>query len=192
MLPHPERAGDYDMKSFFDANRDRLPIYVCDVNLWEDARASYTPWPSGLVDRVLPKPQEPGLAPWIDQARDSFNRVNVDALRRTPEDSWEHVALKYYWKQMGKHALSLGRWGGDHDNSTALRRAAQVMEAMLAGWPEAPHELHRDLGIVYQQLARTDPSFVTAMRREFEAYLKDAPVTDPNVPAIRQILKELK
>jgi hypothetical protein len=190
MLPHPERAGDYDMKSFFDANRDRVPIYVCDVNLWEDARASYTPWPSGLVDRVLPKPQEPGLAPWIDQARDSFNRVNVDALRRTPEDSWEHVALKYYWKQMGKHALSLGRWGGDHDNSTALRRAAEVMEAMLSGWPEAPHELHRDLGIVYQQLARTDPSVVTAMRREFEAYLRDAPASDPNVPAIRQILDQ--
>ena len=153
------------MKSFFDANRDRLPIYVCDVNLWEDARASYTPWPSGLVDRVLPKPQEPGPAPWIDQARDSFSHVNVEALRRTPEDSWEHVALKYYWKQMGKHALSLARWGGDHDNPTALRRAAEVMEAMLAHWPEAPHELHRDLGIVYQQLARTDPSLVYSNTR---------------------------
>ncbi len=54
LLPHLERAGDYDMKALFDANRDRHPIYLCDVNLWDDARGSYTPWPSGLVDSVLP------------------------------------------------------------------------------------------------------------------------------------------
>src|SRR6185312_12566423 len=120
---------------------------------------------------------------WIDAARASFDRVPVDALRRAPVDSWENVALKYYWKQMGKHALTLARWGGEHNDRTVLERASALMETMLASWPDAPLEIHRDLGIVYQQLRRDD-----AMRREFEAYLKAAPLSDPAVPAIREIL----
>jgi hypothetical protein len=192
MLPSPQHAGEYDMKALFDANRDRMPIFLCDVNLWDDARATYTPWPSGLLDDVRLKPREPGLAEWIDRGRASFGSVNVDALRQAPDESWEHVALKYFWKQMGKHALSLGRWGGEHDNQTALRRAAEIMEIMLAQWPEAPHDLHRDLGITYQRLARTDPSLLVRMRQEFEAYLRDAPPSDPSVPAIRQILEQGK
>jgi dolichyl-phosphate-mannose-protein mannosyltransferase len=192
MLPTPQHAGEYDMKSLFDANRDRMRIFLCDVNLWEGARATYTPWPSGLLDEVLLKPRAPALTEWIARGRDSFAGVNLDALRRTPEESWEHVALKYFWKQMGKHALSLGRWGGEHGNEPALRRAAEVMEIMLAQWPEAPHTLHRDLGITYQQLAQTDPSLLVPMRREFEAYLRDAPLSDPSVPAIRQILERGK
>ncbi len=190
LLPRAERSGDYGMKALFDANRDRHPIYLCDVNLWDDARGSYTPWPTGLVDSVLPASQQPNVTTWIDSARASFDRVPVDALRRAPVDSWENVALKYHWKQMGKHALSLARWGGEHGDQAALRRAATLMETMLAGWPEAPHELHRDLGIVYQQLVPSDPSLQIPMRREFEAYLRDAPVSDPSVPAIRQILEQ--
>jgi hypothetical protein len=191
LLPRNERADDYGMKTFFDANHQRFPLYVCEVNLWEDARASYTPWPSGLVDRILPNPTEPPLAEWIESARSSFARVDVEALRRHPPDSWEQVALKYYWKQMGKHALSLARWGEGHNsNRVALGRAAELMEAALAGWPEAPHQLHRDLGVVYQQLARYDPSLLNRMRREFETYLKDAPPDDPTIPLIRQILQQ--
>ncbi len=187
LLPHAERGGAYGMKAFFDANRDRRPIYLCDVNLWEDARASYTPWPSGVVDLILGAGPQPSPATWIDSARASFDRVPVDALRRAPLDSWENVALKYYWKQMGKHALSLARWGGEHADRTALERASALMETMLAGWPDAPLEIHRNLGIVYQQLGRDD-----AMRREFEAYLKSAPINDPSVPAIREILGRIK
>jgi len=66
LLPHAERSGDYGMKALFDANRERHPIYVSDVNLWDDARASYTPWPSGLVDAILPTPQQPNVTTWID------------------------------------------------------------------------------------------------------------------------------
>ena len=183
LLPRAERAGDYGMKALFDANRDRHPIYLCDVNLWDDARTSFTPWPSGLVDWVLPPAQQPSVSMWIDAARASFDRVPVDALRRAPVDSWENVALKYYWKQMGKHALTLARWGGEHNDRTVLERASALMETMLASWPDAPLEIHRDLGIVYQQLRRDD-----AMRREFEAYLRAAPLSDPAAPAIREIL----
>lgn len=192
LLPRAERAGDYGMKAFVDANRERHPIYVCDVTLWEDARTSYTPWPTGLVDSVLPAAQPPNVTSWIDSARASFDRVPLDALRRAPLDSWENVALKYYWKQVGKHALSLARWGGEHGDRTALSRASALMEAMLAGWPEVPLEIHRDLGIVYQQLAQHDSSLLIPMRREFEAYLRAAPPGDPSVPAIRQILGTTK
>lgn len=192
MLPRPERAGDYGMKALFDANRARHPIYVCDVNLWDDARAGYTPWPGGLVDSVLPTPQQPDVTTWIGAARRSFDGVPIEALRHAPVDSWENVALKYYWKQVGKHAISLARWGGEHADRTALERAAEVMETMLAGWPEAPAEIHRDLGIVYQQLARGDASLLVPMRREFEAYLRNAPASDPSVPAIRQILEQTR
>jgi len=192
LLPHAERSGDYGMKALFDANRERHPIYVSDVNLWDDARASYTPWPSGLVDAILPTPQQPNVTTWIDSARTSFDRVPLDALRQAPVDSWENVALKYYWKQVGKHALSLARWGGEDGDRAALTRASAMMEAMIAGWPEAPTEIHRDLGIVYQQLARDDASLLIPMRREFEAYLRNAPVSDPSVPAIRQILDQTR
>jgi len=191
LLPRKERAGDYGMKELFDANQGSVPIYVCEVNLWDDARAAYTPWPSGLVDRILPNPREPEVTAWMDSARSSFARVDVESLRRHPPDSWEREALKYYWKQTGKHAISVARWGGEHDEDRgALTRAAELMEGMLARWPEAPHQLHRDLGVVYQQLARYDPSLLTRMRREFEMYLKDAPATDPGVPMIRQILQQ--
>ena len=128
---------------------------LCDVNLWEDARASYTPWPSGLVDRGPAKASRASVDP-VDRRAGArqFRGVNVDALRRTPEESWEHVALKYFWKQMGKHALSLGRWGGEHGNETALRRAAEVMEIMLAQWPKRPTRFIAISGIIYQQLAQ--------------------------------------
>ena len=188
LLPNAEHTGDYGMKALFDANRHRHPIYLCDVNLWDDARTSYTPWPSGLVDSVLPAAQQPNVTSWIDSARASFDRVPLDALRQAPVDSWENVALKLNWKQMGKHALSLARWGAEHGDRTALTRASVLMETMLARWPEAPAEIHRDLGIVYQQLARDDAALLVPMRREFEAYLRNAPVGDPSVPAIRQIL----
>ena len=59
---------------------------------------------------------------------------------------------------------------------------------MAGSAPRAPSRS----GITYQQLAQTNPSLLVPMRREFEAYLRDAPLSDPSVPAIRQILEQGK
>lgn len=193
LVPQVLHPGQYTIKAFFDANRGRFAIYLVDVVISTDARDAYTLWPTGLVDHVLAKPEEPNLARWIEAARSGFARVDPDGLARHSRESWEWTTLRYYWKQVGKHALSLAHWAAEHDvNRTALDRAAALMEDVLARWPEVPHELHRDLGVVYLQLAGYDPSFKNRMREQFEIYLADAPPTSPDVPRIRRLLEQIR
>ena len=193
LFPRHDNAGDYGMKAFLDANRERFPIYFVDVSMWADARAAYTLWPSGLVDRALLNPEEPALARWIDSARSSFSGVDATALGRYPEDSWERLSLMYYWRQVGKHAVGLAQWGAHHrDDRIALNRSAELMEAMLTQSPEAPKELHVELGVVYLELANYDPSLKGRARQELETFLQEAPVSDQEVPEVRQLLDETR
>jgi len=188
-FPRRDRPGDFGMKALFDANRDRFGIYLCDVALWEDARDTYALWPSGLVDLVLPKPEEPPLTSWMESSRTSLALLDPALLQRYPVDSWEHVVQSYYWKQTGKHGLSLALWAQHHGNDRrALERSATVIEGLLANDPSAPYSLHRDLGAVYQQLSAYDPAFQIQMRQQLETYLRLAPPMDPGLPAVRQIL----
>ncbi len=101
------------------------------------------------------------MTTWIDSARASFDRVPIDALRQAPVDSWEHVALKYFWKQMGKHALSLADGAARHGDRAALTRAVRVDGNRC--WRTGPKRLTNFIaisGIVYQQLAPSDPSLL--------------------------------
>jgi hypothetical protein len=192
LLPGRSGPGVYGMKTLFDANRERFPIYLLDVAVWDDARDSYTPWPTGIVDQIFLKTEEPPLARWVESARASFARVDPEALARHSRESWEWLTLRYYWKQVGKHALALARRAGERDDRAALERARVLMEDVLARSPEAPHDLHRDLGIVYLQLSSYDPSLTHRMRLEFETYLRWIPPAHPDVPKIRQILEQVR
>jgi hypothetical protein len=192
LLPGRSGPGVYGMKTLFDANRERFPIYLLDVAVWDDARDSYTPWPTGIVDQIFLKTEEPPLARWVESARASFARVDPEALARHSRESWEWLTLRYYWKQVGKHALALARRAGERDDRAALERARVLMEDVLARSPEAPHDLHRDLGIVYFQLSSYDPSLTHRMRQEFETYLRWIPPAHPDVPKIRQILEQVR
>jgi hypothetical protein len=192
LLPGRTEPGVYSMKTLFDRNRERFPIYLLDVAVWDDARDAYTAWPTGIVDQVFPAAEEPPLASWMLSARASFARVDPEALARHSRESWEWLTLRYYWKQVGKHALTLARRAGDRDDRAALERAGALMADVLARSPEAPHDLHRDLGIVYLQLSSYDPSLTPRMRQEFEIYLKGIPSTHPDVPRIRQVLDQAR
>jgi hypothetical protein len=189
LFPRSAQTGDYGMQAFLDANRDRSPIYFCDVVLWDDARAGYALWPTGLVDRVMARGAEPEAASWLESSRASLSRIDPAILATHPVDSWEHAVLVYYWKQAGKNALALARSAQLHNGDRqALEWSAQLLERLIAAGADAPPGVHRDLAAVYQQLSAYDPVFDAKMRQEFAAYLNVAPPNDPELPRIRELL----
>jgi Protein of unknown function (DUF2723) len=188
-LTIPSRA--FTFREFLDANIGRRPVVICNRTPWlRTLEEAYALWPLGLVEQVLPRPQEPDIAPWLGANDASFASFDPSRVASFPPSSWEYALGTAWWKQYELYGLALVRLIARRGNDTALHDTTiRVLEA-LAARPTVRPTVLRNLGVAYQFRSRTDPAALEPMVRHWRRYIALDPTTDPDLPNIKKLVED--
>ncbi|HEU5197444.1 MAG TPA: DUF2723 domain-containing protein, partial [Methylomirabilota bacterium] len=182
--------GGFTFRQFLDVNLPRRPVVIANRMPWlRTLEETYTLWPRGLVEQVLPKGQEPELAPWARANEESFARFDPAPTEAFPVWSWERGLGTTYWKEYDRFATALVRLAARrHDDVAAQETTVRVLER-LAARPGVPPVVLRNLGVAYQLLARTKPEARAPMVAAWRRYLATNPTNDPALGDIRRLVE---
>ncbi|HTO11605.1 MAG TPA: DUF2723 domain-containing protein [Candidatus Binatia bacterium] len=183
--------GAFTFRQFLDANLSRRPVVVANRMPWlRTLEEAYTLWPRGLVEQVLPRGQEPELAPWARDNEESFARFDPARTDAFPAWTWERGLGTIYWKEYERFGTSLVRLAARrHDDTAAQETTVRVLER-LAARPGVQPVVLRNLGVAYQLLARTKPEARAPMVKAWRRYLATNPTGDPALADIRRLVEE--
>jgi hypothetical protein len=178
----------FTFRQFLDANLGPRPIVVSNRTPWlRTLEEAYALWPLGLVEQVLPRPQEPEFASWTRDNEASFARFDPARAELFPASSWEHALATTYWKEYERYGLAIVRLvARRHGDTAAQETTVRVLETLAARPTVAPVVL-RNLGVAYQFLAQSRPDALAPMVRHWRRYLALNP-NDPDLPKIRHLI----
>ncbi|MEE8143062.1 MAG: hypothetical protein V3T77_08180, partial [Planctomycetota bacterium] len=189
----------YNLVELLDANRDAFEFYVTPVPEDDPDTSwvgSYEAWPVGFVSVLRPRGQHFDVKQHVAKARqvvDAFLPL-LEELKGTPRPgSWEEVVWKLHWEtdnRLARRLLESAR-ARNHD-PTLLRSAANTLERLLATHPQPRAQLWKNLGIIYSQLARTDPEAISRVVHCWQKFLEKVPAGDPEAAQIRQALWKIQ
>jgi hypothetical protein len=183
--------GAFTFREFLDANIGRRPVVVCNRTPWlRTLEEAYALWPLGLVEQVLPRPQEPEVGPWLAANEASFASFDPARVASFPPSSWEHALGTAWWKQQERYGLALVRLSARHGNDRALQDTTIRVLESLAARPTVPPVVLRNLGVAYQFRSRTDPGALEPMVRHWRRYIALNPTTDPDLPNIKKLVED--
>lgn len=70
-----------------------------------------------------------------------------------------------------------------------LRVARRIVREIIALNPQPPPEYYKNLGIICYRLRSSEPDAEAEMIRAWQTYLRLGPSDDPEMPAMRRVLK---
>jgi hypothetical protein len=200
--------GGFTIKQLMDANRNR-PLVVLDrLETWDQSwKDGYKLATTGLTHPLVPADRFPSFEQWAERDRQAM--ANYDSLPALlyPVGSWEQILGELVLNvQAGRAHLALV-YSHDAGNAEAparlavnlleqiVRRAGGLPALGIPADPGVPSiEIHasilKNLGIGYEILSHTDPSFAPRIGKAWEIFVAKAPPTDPDLPAARAYLKE--
>jgi hypothetical protein len=183
--------GDFTARQFIDANIGAAPILLLNKVPWlETLEAAYHPWPVGLVDQVLPRPEEPDLAPWAKRVTEAFHLFEPPGPGRFPTGSWETYLAEGYWKQYRRFAHAVVASAAKRGSDAAAHRAVvEALEPLVARDPHLEPEMLKNLGVALQNLAASDPEAAPKMLLYWKRYLAEGPADDPARGAIARAIE---
>jgi hypothetical protein len=200
--------GGFTIKQLMDANRSR-PLVVLDrLETWDQSwKDGYKLATTGLTHPLVPADRFPSFEQWAERDRQAM--ANYDSLPALlyPIGSWEQILGELVLNQQASRAHLALVYSHDAGNAEApARLAVNLLEQVVRragglpalGIPADPGvptiEIHasipKNLGIGYEILSRTDPSFAPRIGKAWEIFVAKAPATDPDLPAARAYLKQ--
>jgi hypothetical protein len=200
------QPGGFTIKQLMDANRNR-PLVVLDrLGTWDESwKDGYLLATTGLTHPLVPADRYPSFEQWAERDRQAM--ANYDSLTplRYPIGSWEQMLGELVLNQQAARAHLALVYSHDAGNAEApARLAVNLLEQVVRragglpalGIPAEPGvptiEVHasilKNLGIGYQILSHTDPSFAPRIAKAWEIFVSKAPATDPDLPAARAYL----
>jgi hypothetical protein len=187
--------GTYPFRAFLDANSAR-PIAVVNGLPVTDTRyqESYSAWPVGLVEIVVPKGKELPLETWRHDSEQIWAQTPYQSWARFEAGTWEHELYRLALTQRYRYGLKLLFYAGQHGNDPAAARlAAGLLEEIAASpvltrKPELflkPYRLYRHLGLAYQMVSAQDPAARAKMVEAWKKFLHEAAPDEEDAAAIR-------
>jgi hypothetical protein len=178
---HPTDPGTFTLQQLLLANAQR-PIIVCGGLKAGDV-TTFRAVPMGLCERLFPPEEAFDAEAWFTQSEARLPALDwSDPM--APEGSWEAVVRRDVWGALAQRGLTALTEGiARHDDVRWLERAANILED-CAAHDEAPAAaVFKNLGIAHGRLGHP-----AQMKQALQRYVQLAPVSDPELPAVRAIL----
>jgi hypothetical protein len=201
------QPGGFTIKQLMDGNRNR-PLVVLDrLGTWDESwKDGYRLATTGLTHPLVPADRYPSFEQWAERDRQAMANYDSKTALLYPIGSWEQMLGELVLNQQAARAHLALVYGHDAGNVEApARLAVNLLEQVvrLAGGlpalsipaePGVPTiEIHasilKNLGIGYEILSHTDPTFAPRIAKAWEIFVSKAPATDPDLPAARAYLK---
>jgi hypothetical protein len=200
------QPGGFTIKQLMDANRNR-PLVVLDrLGTWDESwKDGYLLATTGLTHPLVPADRYPSFEQWAERDRQAMANYDSRTALLYPIGSWEQMLGELVLNQQAARAHLALVYSHDAGNAEApARLAVNLLEQVVRragglpalGIPAEPGvptiEVHasilKNLGIGYQILSHTDPSFAPRIAKAWEIFVSKAPATDPDLPAARAYL----
>jgi hypothetical protein len=194
--PQADRLGialppgaDFSARAFLDANVPRAPVFVVNRVPWlASLEEAYRLFPVGLVEELRPKDAPPDLDGWMRRVDEAYARFDPRTGRAYPDGTWERYVAANTAALDRRFSLALPRAAGPRAEDPAVARAVvHGLEAYLARQDAPDAVAHKNLGVAYQLLARTEPAALASAARHFATALQLNPA-DTDREAMRALI----
>ena len=200
----------WDIKQLLDGNPTRTVVVIGHLDDWDQSwQDGYRLVAYGLVHSMVRTNEFPSFEQWLEHDRQAIGTYNVVPALRAPDESWENtIGQRVLGTQVARAHLCLVYGSERGDAPGPARIALQLLEDVvaktggderlgIAAWPGA-HKLDvgpavwKDLGIVYEILARRDGAYYPRIAVAYDRFVERADPGDPDVPAARDYLEQTR
>jgi hypothetical protein len=186
-------ASGFTIRQFIDANAGRMPVVVCGGFKEGDlaAHAAYVLSSLGLCESVHPTGTVVGIDAFVEESAAALPQIDFAGQARPP-GSWEEVVWNDYWAARERRAADLITMAG-HDvaRRPRLAMAAAILEDILRSDPQAPALVYKALAIADGRIGLDTAEQRSRTAEAWRQYLRAAPRSDPQLPAIERELQRL-
>jgi hypothetical protein len=185
------RAG-FQLKALFEANAS-VPIMVCGGLAPGDHTTDSTCglWPVGFCDDVHLGSEPVSLDDWL--ARSDVATPHIDFTGQAhPDGSWERIVWSDTWESRqsrAAHILTIA--GANPGRRKYIPVAVDILQRIVDENPDVPAHIHKNLAVAIGRAGIETAAQRAQAARAWEGYLRVAPKTDPQIPAIRKELERL-
>jgi hypothetical protein len=185
-------AAGFQLKALFDANT-ASPIMVCGGLVPGDhtTDAAYGLWPVGFCDDVHSGTEPVSIDDWL--ARSDVATPHIDFTGQThPVGSWEDIVWSDYWEsRQSRAAHIITVVGNNAGRMKYLPVAVDILQRVVDENPNVAAHVHKNLAIAIGRAGIETPEQRAQAARAWQGYLRVAPKTDPQIPAIEKELERL-
>jgi hypothetical protein len=197
----------FTIKQLMAANPNR-PLVVLDrLGKWDQSwKDGYKLASMGLIHPVVPKDRYPSFSEWVELDRKAMGGYDFLPAMRYPKGTWEQMLGELGLNMQVARAQVALLYSHENGNapepaqmSVALleqvvRRAGGSPSLGIAREPGLPDlEVHafiyKNLGIGYEILSRTDPSYLPRVAKAWHLFVDSSPADDADLPAARAYLQ---
>ncbi len=197
VFPGPKLSLDpkagFQLKQLVDANQSS-PIMVCGGLAPHDhtTDSTYGLWPSGLCDELHSGAEPVSLDDWIERSGENVPRIDFRGQPH-PVGSWEAIVWGDTWEvRQARAAHILTVAGANPARHKYLPVAVGILQRIVDENPDVPAHVHKNLAIAIGRAGITTPEEKAQAIKAWEGYLRVAPESDPQIPAIKKELARLE
>ena len=204
----PYGKGGWNIKKLLDGNPTRPLVVIDRLDTWDQSwKDGYKLATNGLVHPIVPIGEFPDFEQWSALDHKALGSYDVMPALRASEGSWENALAKMVMTSQGGRAHLALVYSNESNNAPAPARVSVgLLEDIvakaggdktlgIAGHPGMRPlflgpTVWKDLGIGYEILARTDPTYTPKVALAYEKFVAGADPDDKDVPAARQYVEQ--
>jgi hypothetical protein len=178
------------------------------LETWDESwKNGYKVATTGLIYPLVRADRFPSFEEWVERDRQAIANYDPGPALRFPQGSWEQMVGQLALNMQAARAHIALVYAGDAGNAEAPARwAVTLLEQVVrrAGGSTAlgiaaeeglrPLDLHatlfKHLGIGYELLSHSDPSFLARTVKAWELFAAKAPAGDADLPSVRAYLQK--
>ena len=186
-------SGGYLLQEFLSANIDHFTIFMADSEPREDEswKTNFFSWPHGLSSRVYLKDGAHGLDWYEHESSPYYADLQDPSQVIPPAETWDKKLWDTQWEVPHRRALGFLNYALDHGNDYAsLKKGSSILESLIQRDPAPTPSMLKNLGVIYQWLAASEPDAAQKASAIWSRYLQVAPASDPAIPQIRNYIAQ--
>jgi hypothetical protein len=206
----PYGKSGWNIKKLLDGNPTRPLVVIDRLDTWDQSwKDGYKLATNGLVHPLVPTTQFPNFEQWAERDRAALGNYDVMPALRMREGSWEHALAQLVMTTQGGRAHLALVYSNEAGNApNPARVSVNLLEDLIAkaggdktlgvsGRPGIPQlaispAVWKDLGIGYEILSHTDPSYTPRVALAYEKFVECAAPDDADLPAVRRYLEHVR
>jgi hypothetical protein len=197
----------WHIRKLLDGNPNRPLVVIDRLETWDESwKGAFKLATRGLVHPLVPASQYPSYEEWLALDRAALRGYDVGPALAAREGSWENMLGELVLTTQGGRAHMALLYSTDHGNipgpaSTSagllediIAKAGGDKELGIQPYPGLRPRLvmanvWKDLGIAYEVISKSDPSYTPRVAIAYEKFVERAPPDDKDAPAAREYVK---